>query len=66
MEEFWEETEDPWEEFWEEFWEEIHEASSNFMLLLILIHLIGVFVSGKLHDENLAKAMLTGKKRADT
>ena len=61
-EEFWEETEDPWEEFWEE----IHEASSNFMLLLILIHIIGVFVSGKLHDENLAKAMLTGKKRADT
>lgn len=52
------------EDFWEEFWEEIHEASSNFMLLLILIHIIGVFVSGKLHDENLAKAMLTGKKRA--
>lgn len=47
----------------EEFWEEIHEGSSNLMLLLILLHLTGVFVSGRLHDENLAKAMITGRKR---
>ena len=52
------------EEFWEEFWEEIHETSSNFMLLLILLHLAGVFVSGRLHNENLAKAMITGKKKS--
>lgn len=53
------------EDFWEEFWEEIHEASSNFMLLLILLHVTGVYVSGRLHKENLVKAMLTGKKKID-
>lgn len=54
------------EEFWEEFWEEIHETSSNLMLLLIFLHIAGVFVSGRLHNENLSKAMITGKKRADS
>ena len=46
----------------EEFWEEIHEVSSNFMLLLIFLHITGVIVSGRLHNEHLVKAMLTGKK----
>jgi cytochrome b len=50
----------------EEFWEEIHEVSSNFMLLLIFLHIAGVIVSGRLHDENLVKAMLTGKKPSKT
>ena len=52
----------------EEFWEEIHEASSNLMLLLVIVHIAGVIVSGRLHGENLVKAMLTGKKitRTDT
>ncbi len=54
------------EDFWEEFWEEIHEISSNFMLLLIALHVTGVFISSRLHNENLAKAMLTGKKEIDT
>lgn len=49
----------------EEFWEEIHEASSNLMLLLILLHVAGVFVTGRLHNENLVKAMVTGKKNSD-
>lgn len=46
----------------EEFWEELHEVSSNFMLLLIFLHITGVIVSGRFHNENLVKAMLTGKK----
>ena len=46
----------------EEFWEEIHEVSSNLMLLLIFLHIVGVIVSGRLHDEHLVKAMFTGKK----
>lgn len=46
----------------EEFWEEIHEASTNLMLLLIALHLLGVILSSRLHKENLIKAMLTGKK----
>lgn len=51
------------EEDWEEeFWEEIHEASSNFMLMLIFLHIAGVFVSGRAHNENLVKAMVGGYK----
>ena len=46
----------------EEFWEEIHEVSANLMLLLIFLHIAGVIVSGRLHKENLVKAMFTGKK----
>ena len=50
----------------EEFWEEIHEASSNLMLLLIFLHITGVIVSARLHDEHLVKAMFTGKKISKT
>ena len=46
----------------EEFWEELHEVSSNLMLLLIFLHITGVIVSSRLHDERLVKAMITGKK----
>ncbi len=46
----------------EEFWEEIHEASSNLMLLLIFLHVVGVVLSGRQHNENLVKAMFTGYK----
>jgi len=46
----------------EEFWEEVHEVSSNVMLFLIFLHIAGVIVSGRLHDEHLVKAMFTGKK----
>jgi len=49
----------------EEFWEEIHEASANFVLLLVMLHIGGVIVSGRLHNENLVKAMITGRKRAE-
>lgn len=52
------------EEFWEEFWEEIHEASSNFMLLLIALHIAGVMIASRLYRENLVRAMVTGKKEA--
>ena len=46
----------------EEFWEEIHEASSNFMLLLIAVHVLGVVIASRVHKEALVKAMFTGKK----
>ncbi len=46
----------------EELWEEIHEFFANFTLLLIFIHIGGVFVSSKLHGENLVKAMIDGYK----
>ena len=46
----------------EEFWEEIHEVFVNLMLLLILLHVIGVFVASRQHDEALVKSMITGYK----
>jgi cytochrome b len=50
----------------EEFWEEIHEVSSNLMLFLIFLHIAGVIISSRLHDESLVKAMFTGKKSSKT
>jgi cytochrome b len=50
----------------EEFWEELHEVSSNIMLLLIFLHIAGVIVASRLHDEHLVKAMITGKKISKT
>ena len=47
----------------EELWEEIHEFFANLMLLLIGLHIVGVMVSSKLHDENLVKGMITGYKK---
>jgi cytochrome b len=49
----------------EEFWEEIHEASANFVLFLVILHIAGVFIVGRLHDENLVKGMITGKKKVE-
>ena len=47
----------------EELWEEVHEGATNFTIVLILLHIIGVIASSKLHKENLIKAMITGKKK---
>lgn len=45
--------------------EELHELSSNFMLLIVIVHVAGVIVSSWLHRENLVRAMVTGKKMAE-
>jgi cytochrome b len=47
------------------FWSEIHEISAQFMLFLIVLHVVGVVVSSKMHSENLVKSMITGKKGID-
>ncbi len=62
-EEYGERGEHEGDEDGEEFWEEIHEASANFVLFLVFLHITGVFVAGRLHNENLVKAMITGNKK---
>jgi len=44
----------------------VHALSSNIMLFIVIMHILGVIVSSRLHRENLAKAMVTGWKEART
>ena len=46
----------------EDIVEDIHGYATNAMLIVIAIHLIGVFASSFLHKENLVRAMITGFK----
>ncbi|MBB5348421.1 cytochrome b/b6 domain-containing protein [Desulfoprunum benzoelyticum] len=47
-------------------WSDIHEISAQFMLILICLHIVGVAVSSKVHNENLVKGIITGKKDITT
>ncbi len=47
----------------DEFWEEIHEFFANFTVLLVLLHIVGVFASSLKQRQNLVKSMWTGYKR---
>jgi cytochrome b len=52
-------------EWSKEMLEEVHEFFANLMVLLVVIHIIGVIVEGRLHQENLVKSMLNGRKRPE-
>jgi cytochrome b len=44
--------------------EEVHTISSNLVLLLAALHVVGVLLTCALQNENLVRAMISGKKRA--
>lgn len=48
-----------------EWMEELHELSANAMLAVVIVHIVGVFISSFLHRENLARAMITGTKSGE-
>jgi len=45
---------------------ELHDLSTDIMLVVIALHIAGVFVSSFLHRENLVRSMITGFKQSDS
>jgi len=53
------------EKFWGVAWvENLHEGLTNFLIVLVIVHVGGVIFSSWRHGENLVAAMIHGRKRA--
>lgn len=46
-----------------EWMEELHQVLGNVLLAVVIIHILAVIASSRLHKENLARAMVTGYKQ---
>jgi cytochrome b len=49
---------------WKDPLEIMHELLANLMLVLVIIHIAGVVVESKIHNENLARSMINGVKKS--
>ncbi|EAR08811.1 cytochrome b/b6 domain-containing protein [Reinekea blandensis] len=48
----------------DEHWiEEVHEVTASILVFAVLLHVSGVIFSSRMHQENLVKAMITGRKK---
>ncbi len=43
--------------------EDLHEGAADAMLALVWVHVLGVIVSSRLHNENLVRSMINGRKQ---